>query len=714
MVGGVEPPRPSGTPPRRGIGIRKASYMLKLLKRYGKPIIPMFLIAVVLLIGRATAELALPGLMSDIVDYGIGAGGVDSPVPEMLSLETFDLILESLPQDRQMDFRFSYVIGMMDAEHYYHVSRDGIRPEIVEALPALLAYLETGETEFVDDNAINHHAKAFIRAEYQRLGIDMHAFQMDYVFSTGGTMIIVTLLSIAAAVAQGFVSARIATGLARKLRMDIFDKVVSFTNTEYNNFSTASLITRSTNDVNQVQQLMAIAIRIVVFSPIMGIGGVLMVVGTDPSMAWIIALTVGSMVVFITLFIIIATPRFKKMQKLIDKVNLVTREALTGIMVIRAFVTQKHEAKRFDGANSDLRNTALFLARLGAFQMPIISLISSFTTILIVWIGANSIDAGQLTVGSMMAFVNYTMFIVWSFLMLAMIVIMLPRAQVAANRIMEILETQNIVTDPDKPIQPDKNRGEVEFRNVGFKFPGAGGYALSDISFTAQNGKVTAFVGSTGSGKTALVNLVPRFYDVTEGEVLVNGVNVRDARQGDLRGLIGYVPQKAVLFSGTIESNIKYAGNEIDNAAMEAAAKIAQADGFISERAQGYADEIAQGGTNVSGGQRQRLSIARAIAKKPKIYIFDDSFSALDFKTDAKLRGALAEEIGAATMLIVAQRINTIKNADQIIVLDQGKIVGMGLHGDLLKTCDVYRQIASSQLSEEELAKELGESGVMA
>jgi len=676
--------------------------------------LPLFLIAVVLLVGRATAELTLPGLMSDIVDYGISEGGVDSTVPRKLTPDTFNDILENLPQTLQAEFAAGY--GFVAGHDYYALTADDISMYLERELAIQLAWLQTGgDMNFDDDNnAISHNAKAFIRAEYERMGMDMEALQMDYVFSTGGMMLIVTFLAIAAAASQGYISARMATGLARKLREDIFDKVVSFTNTEYNNFSTASLITRCTNDVNQVQQLMTMAIRIVVFSPIMGIGGVLMVVGTDPSMAWIIALTVGSMLAFITLFIIIATPRFKIMQKLIDKVNLVTREALTGIMVIRAFVTQKHEAKRFDGANKDLRNTALFLARLGAFQMPIITLISSFTTVLIIWIGANSIDAGSLSVGEMMAFVQYTMFIVWSFLMLAMIVIMLPRAQVAATRIMEILETENVVIDHENPEKLGQNRGDIEFRNVSFKFPGAEGYALSDISFTAQDGKVTAFVGSTGSGKTALVNLVPRFYDVTDGEVLVNGVNVKNASQSDLRGLVGYVPQKAVLFSGTIESNIKYAGEHIDNDAMEKASRIAQAAEFIEERAEGYADEIAQGGTNVSGGQRQRLSIARAIAKKPKIYIFDDSFSALDFKTDAQLRAALAEEIGATTMLIVAQRINTIKNADQIIVLDQGKIVGKGIHKDLLKNCDVYKQIASSQLSEEELAKDLGEGGMMA
>ena len=648
--------------------------------------------------GRATAELTLPNLMSNIVDYGIAQGGVDSVVPEQLSVETFDLVRNNLPEHLREDFSLD-------------VRERDMSPDLVEAIAFALAYLQTGEGHFADADIMNQHAKDFIRSEYERLGVDMRDFQMSYVFSTGGIMIGVTFLSIIAAVLQGLVSSRIATGLARKLRIDIFDKVVSFTNTEYNNFSTASLITRSTNDVNQVQQLIAMGIRIVIFSPIMGIGGVLMVVGTDPSMAWIIALTVGLMATFITLFIIIATPRFKKMQKLIDKVNLVTREALTGIMVIRAFVTQKHEAKRFDVANTDLKNTELFLQRMGALQMPIITIVSSFTTLLIVWIGANSIDAGQLTAGNMMAFINYTMFVVWSFLMLAMIVIMLPRAQVAANRIMEILETKNIVIDPQDPVDPDASRGDVEFRNVSFKYPGAEGYALSGISFTAQSGKVTAFVGSTGSGKSSLVNLIPRFYDVTEGEVLVNGVDVKKVAQGNLRANIGYVPQRAVLFSGTIESNIKYAGDFIDNEAMENAAQIAQADDFIAEKAGRYGEEIAQGGTNVSGGQRQRLSIARAIAKNPKIYIFDDSFSALDFKTDAKLRAAIAQKTDNATMLIVAQRIGTIKGADQIIVLDHGRIAGKGTHKELLKICDVYMQIASSQLSEEELAGDLGADG---
>ncbi|MCL2753515.1 MAG: ABC transporter ATP-binding protein/permease, partial [Defluviitaleaceae bacterium] len=435
---------------------------------------------------------------------------------------------------------------------------------------------------------------------------------------------------------------------------------------------------------------------------------ILMVLGTDASMAWAIAVAIGAIVTFIALFIIIATPKFKIMQKLIDKVNLVTREGLTGMMVIRAFNTQDHEAKRFDGVNSKLRKTALFLARLGALQMPTISLIMGFTNILIIWFGGISINQGSLQVGDMMAFITYTMFIVWSFIMLAFVIMMLPRATVAAGRIMEVVSTENEILDPERPMLLPKTKGYVEFRDVSFKFPGAVGNALDGVSFTASQGEMTAIVGSTGAGKTALANLIPRFYDATEGQVLVNGVDVKDVTQHDLREVIGYVPQKALLFSGTIESNIKYAG-DIDDDVMEKAARIAQASDFIDEKTDKFVEEISQGGTNVSGGQRQRLAIARAVAKNANIYIFDDSFSALDYKTDANLRAAIKEELGEATLIVIAQRINTIKNAEQIIVLDEGKVVGIGQHRELLKTCDVYRQIASSQLSTKEMERYLGE-----
>ncbi|MCL2168603.1 MAG: ABC transporter ATP-binding protein/permease [Defluviitaleaceae bacterium] len=630
--------------------------MLKLLKRFGKPFIPLFFVAVFLLVGRASMELMLPAMMSDIVDVGIGQGGID------LSEYSSEDVL-----------RF--------AQSYYGA--------------------DTFDHRLKDRFAVN-----YLRQLYIAQGVDMDAHQLDYVWSQGMVMVVITLIAVTASVIQGFVSSRIATGLARNIRATIFSKVTGFNNAEYNQFSTASLITRSTNDVNQIQALMAMAVRIIIFSPIMGIGGVLMVLGTDVSMAWVIALTVGLIVAFITIFIIISTPKFKLMQKLIDKVNLVTRESLTGIMVIRAFTAQEHETARFDEVNSRLRKNSLFLARLGALQMPLISLVMGMSYVLIIWIGGHSINEGNINVGDMMAFITYTMFIVWSFLMLAMIVIQLPRAQVAAGRIMEIMNTSESILDPKNPVDIDTSKGSIKFENVSFKFPGASSDALSGVSFEAKSGEMTAIVGSTGAGKTSLVNLIPRFYDVTDGRVLVNDVDVRETSQEGLRNLIGYVPQKALLFSGTIASNIQYAG-DVDEAAMEKAARIAQADDFIDEKAEKYEDEITQGGTNVSGGQRQRLSIARAIAKDPKIYIFDDSFSALDYKTDAALRAAIAEEIGDATLIVVAQRINTVKGAHKIVVLDEGKVVGIGRHKELLGTCDVYKQIAASQLSIEEMKREL-------
>ncbi|MDR2168432.1 MAG: ABC transporter ATP-binding protein/permease [Clostridiales bacterium] len=651
--------------------------MLKLLRKFGRPFLGLFFVAVVLLIGRATMELTLPALMSDIVDVGIGQGGIDYLVPTQMTPENRARLDAMLPEGATEEY-----IAAALAEMYY------------------------GSPDF-DPRVKNQLATRFIREEYARLGVDTDALQMNYVWTMGRTMIIITLLAVTAAVTQGFVSARIATGMARNIRKSIFAKVTGFNNAEYNQFSTASLITRSTNDVNQVQALMAMAVRIIIFSPIMGIGGVLMVLGTDASMAWVIALAVGAIVTFIILFIIIATPKFKIMQKLIDKVNLVTREGLTGIMVIRAFTAQAHETARFDEVNTKLRRTQLFLARLGALQMPIISLIMGLAYVLIIWIGGASINEGNLMVGDMMAFITYTMFIVWSFLMLAMVAIMLPRAQVAAGRILEIINTEQKILDPENPADLDTNRGDISFEGVSFKFPEAVGYALKDISFTAKSGEMTAIVGSTGSGKTSLVNLIPRFYDTTAGRVLVNGADVRNVTQKALRDLIGYVPQKALLFSGTIESNIQYAG-DVDAEAAAVAARIAQAEGFINEKPGKYEEEISQGGTNVSGGQRQRLAIARAIAKNPKIYIFDDSFSALDYKTDAALRAAIKDELSGATMIVVASRINTIKNADKIIVLDEGRVVGQGRHEELLKTCDVYIQIANSQLSTHELAERGG------
>lgn len=697
--------------------------MIKLLRRYGKPFLPLFFIAVILLIARAAGELTLPNLMSNIVDVGIAQGGVEHTLPQALTEESHKELHNIIPWqgswiyvsvhnslfeervDPELLERFPNAYSFLTFDTYQF---DEEQIELTkEVFARYFAQMQYGSQHF-DPLATHQLAISFVRAEYERLGLDMDAHQMNYVLTTGGWMIVIALGSITVAILQGLISARIATGLSRKLRKDIFSKVTGFNNSEYNQFSTASLITRCTNDINQVQQLMAIAIRIVIYSPLLAIGGILMVLGTDASMAWAIAVAIGAIVTFIALFIIIATPKFKIMQKLIDKVNLVTREGLTGMMVIRAFNTQDHEAKRFDGVNSKLRKTALFLARLGALQMPTISLIMGFTNILIIWFGGISINQGSLQVGDMMAFITYTMFIVWSFIMLAFVIMMLPRATVAAGRIMEVVSTENEILDPERPMLLPKTKGYVEFRDVSFKFPGAVGNALDGVSFTASQGEMTAIVGSTGAGKTALANLIPRFYDATEGQVLVNGVDVKDVTQHDLREVIGYVPQKALLFSGTIESNIKYAG-DIDDDVMEKAARIAQASDFIDEKTDKFVEEISQGGTNVSGGQRQRLAIARAVAKNANIYIFDDSFSALDYKTDANLRAAIKEELGEATLIVIAQRINTIKNAEQIIVLDEGKVVGIGQHRELLKTCDVYRQIASSQLSTKEMERYLGE-----
>jgi len=696
----------------------------------------MFLLVVVFLFIRAFSELALPQYMSGIVDYGIARQGIDSPVPEVMSADLFVDIIDNIENEEHyiwlwLHYQLMYNQDINDVSpsaqsrltgrfselgneiFVLDVPKSDISQETTDAIAMAIAYTQLDTDLILTQSMANQAAMDIIAAEYEKLGVDMSSFQMNYIFTTGGLMLLITFVSIIAAISQGFISARIATGIARKLREDIFKKVTSFTNTEYNNFSTATFITRSTNDVTQVQQLLAMGIRIIIYSPIMAAGGVIMVVGTNMSMAWIIGMAIGLIITFVAIFYAIAAPRFRIIQKFIDKVNLVTREGLTGIMVIRAFSTQKHEESRFDDVNTSLRNNQLFLHRLAAFQNPVINMVFQLTTILIVWVGANSVQAGNLQVGHMMAFIQYTMFIIMSFLMLSFVFIMMPRASVSAQRIMEVLNTEILVTDPPQPKSLSsalpKHVGQIEFRDVSFRFAGAATDALSNISFTAKPGAVTAFVGSTGAGKTALVNLIPRFYDVTSGTVLVNDIDVRETTQRELRSGIGYVPQKALLFSGTIESNIKYVSAGMDDANMHNAAEIAQATEFILEKSEQYQEEIAQGGTNVSGGQRQRLSIARAVAANPKIYIFDDSFSALDFKTDALLRAALAERTQGATTLIVAQRIGTIKNADQIIVLDEGKMVGIGKHGQLLQTCEVYRQIAASQLSDEELARDLEE-----
>ena len=557
------------------------------------------------------------------------------------------------------------------------------------------------------DSILEQSAVVFVKQEYQAVGIDTDKLQNNYVLLTGAKMLGLALLSMLLTVLVGFIASRVAASLGKELRGRVFRKVVSFSHAELDRFSTASLITRSTNDIQQIQMLFVMLLRIVFYAPIIGIGGVIKVLNTNTSMAWIIAVAVMAVLTLVIVLFAVAMPRFKIMQKLVDKVNLVTREILTGLPVIRAFSTQKHEEERFDKANKDLTRTNLFVNRVMTTMMPMMMLIMNGITVLIMWNGAHGVDAGSMQVGDLMAFMQYTMQIVMAFLMISMFSIMLPRASVSAGRIEEVLQTEPVIRDPEQTVSfDDAKRGLVEFKNVSFRYPGAEENVLENISFTAKPGETTAFIGSTGSGKSTLINLIPRFYDNTEGELLVDGADVRRVSQHDLRAKIGYVPQKGVLFSGTIASNLRYGNNDASQEELDKAAQIAQAADFIGEKPDGFDSEISQGGTNVSGGQKQRLSIARAIAIHPEIYIFDDSFSALDYKTDVALRKALKEETAGSTVLIVAQRISTILHAEQIIVLDEGKIVGKGTHKELLKTCEVYQQIAMSQLSKEELGNE--------
>lgn len=530
--------------------------------------------------------------------------------------------------------------------------------------------------------------------------------QMRYLWSTGGKMALVALTAALAAVIVGYVASRVGSQIARDLRRQVFSKVLSFSHKELDDFSTASLITRSTNDIQQVQMVCTMILRMVLYAPIMGIGGVIKVANTRTGMGWIVVAGVIGIACMMGILLVVAMPKFKKMQTLVDNVNLVSREILTGLPVIRAFHQEEREEQRFDHANTELRDTHLFTGRTMAAMMPFMSLIMYGLSIAIVWFGAKGIEQGSLQIGDMMAFMNYTMQIVSSFMMISMISIMLPRAMVAADRIDEILQTRPVIADPALPVSVAGGKGEVVFHDVFFKYPGAEDHALEHISFTARPGKTTAIIGSTGSGKTTLLNLIPRFYEVTEGSVTVDGVDVRDMTMADLRSRLGYVPQKAVLFSGTIASNIGYAGNVSDEQ-MQLAAEVAQAADFIGEKAEGYESHIAQGGSNVSGGQKQRLSIARAVASKPDVYLFDDSFSALDYKTDAALRKALGEHAADATVIIVGQRIATVMHADQIIVLKEGRIDGMGTHEELLRSCETYQEIAVSQLSAKELGLEV-------
>ena len=719
------------------------------------------LAVVVLLLVQANCDLALPSYTSDIVDVGIQQGGVENGLPGSARQTTLDALsvlmsgedaaaldaaygpadengvralLDTVTEEQQAalaDALTTPDVALYMAAAAQSASRQGVETALPEpqdldsaaamlsaaaAAPgfdheALLARL-SGAAGSLDETAaetLASQAVQLVRLEYQAQGIDGDV-QMHYLLTTGGEMLLVALLMAAAAISVGFLASRVSAAVGRDLRRQVFGKVISFSNAETDRFSTASLITRTTNDIQQVQMTSVMLLRIVIYAPILGIGGIIRVAGTDTGLSWIIVLAVALLLALVFVLMQVAMPKFKIMQKLVDRLNLVSREILTGIMPIRAFSREQFEEQRFDAANRDLMRTQLFTNRTMTFMMPAMTLIMNGVSLLIIWFGGHAMVDGGMQVGDLIAFITYTMQIVMSFLMLTVISIMLPRAGVAADRIEEVLRTEPVIEDPAPAQLPaglenKQWRGVVQFDHVNFRFPGADADALEDITFTAEPGKTTAIIGSTGCGKSTLLNLIPRFYDVTGGKITLDGVDLRQMPQETLRAQLGYVPQKGVLFSGTIESNLKFGGDAIPDADMVQAAEIAQAAEFISAKPEGYQSPIAQGGTNVSGGQKQRLSIARAIAKNPKVYLFDDSFSALDYKTDVTLRRALKEKTGDATVIIVAQRISTVLHADQILVLDDGRIVGCGRHADLLATCPEYREIAKSQLSEKDLAK---------
>lgn len=695
-------------------------------------------VIILLLIVQAYCDLSLPSYTSDIVDIGIEQSGIEHETMEEMRAETFETLClfmsdedektvrefyeleeESARYVRQSDEKkdieklddilaqpMAMVAGMQSSKDMdFEQFMAGVKAGAITKDAILQMEEEAIENyDAMSDSIISQMAILFTKAEYEAMDYDMGNIQTRYLLVTGGKMLGLSIVMVAAAIFAGFFSAKTGAKIGMDLRGRVFEKVVSFSNREMDQFSTASLITRSTNDIQQVQMVATMLLRMVLYAPIIGIGGILKVLHTKTGMGWIIVVAVATVMVLVLILMVFAMPKFKIMQSLVDRMNLVSREILTGIPVIRAFSREKFEEERFEKASRDLMKTQLFTNRVMTFMMPSMMLIMNGITVMIVWFGAKGVDLGNMQVGDMIAFITYTMQIVMSFLMLTMVSIMLPRAGVAAARIDEVLQTEASIHDAEQTEGEEHEfEGVLKFEDVGFAYDGAVEEALSNISFTARPGETTAIIGSTGCGKTTLLNLIPRFYDVTSGRVTIDGIDIRKMSQEKLRSLIGYVPQKGILFSGTIESNLKFAGDQVTDEMMTEAADIAQATEFIDAKEEKYDSPIAQGGTNVSGGQKQRLSIARAVAKNPKIFLFDDSFSALDYKTDVALRKKLNEKVKDATVLIVAQRISTILHADNIIVLEDGKIAGMGTHEELLENCESYIEIAKSQLSEAEL-----------
>lgn len=730
---------------------------MKKVLSYLKSEIWIIAVCILLLLLQAYTELSLPNYMSDIVNIGIQQSGIDDTAPAAMSKDAMELLSCFLTEDDYSELSTLYtlesegkkvsklplaastsvyvlnenadlekaesifsgaVYGLIDfVSSQEGSSQEASSDQTALDIKALYSMTETLKSlpEGALDKSINsgkmadsavksQYSTAFIKMLYSELNADLSDMQTAYIIRTGILMLLITILGVICAISVGFFASRLGAKLSQKLRYEVFKKVENFSLSEFDKFSTASLITRTTNDITQIQMLITMGLRMVCYAPIMGIGGIIMALNKSPSLSWIIAVAVIVLIGVILIIFAIAMPKFKSVQKLIDRLNLVTRENLSGMMVIRAFGNQKLEEERFEKSNDELTKVNLFINRVMAFMFPCMMFIMSLTSIGVVWFGAKQINAAKIQVGDMLAFMQYGMQIIGAFLMIAMMFIMIPRAAVSASRIAEVLETEPAVKDPVKPFCfENRPHGVITFDKVSFSYPNSEDAVLHNISFTANPGETTAFIGSTGSGKSTLIKLIPRFYDVTKGEILIDGVNIKDISQDELRHYIGFVPQKAVLFSGDIEGAIRYGKEDASQEKIELAAKIAQADGFISEKPDGYSSPISQGGGNVSGGQKQRLAIARAIVRDVPIYIFDDSFSALDFKTDAALRRALSEHTQNASVLIVAQRVSTIMHAEKIVVLDEGKVVGIGTHRQLLAECPVYREIASSQLSEEEL-----------